>query len=50
MTEHIFPIIDPIATGHNIVRLRMECCLSMVWFCRTMGDLQMAEWRNTSIR
>ena len=29
MTEHIFPVIDPIATGHNIVRLRMECCLSI---------------------
>ena len=27
MTEHIFPIIDPIATGHNTVRLRKECCL-----------------------
>ena len=24
MQKHVFPVIDPVATGHNIVRLRKE--------------------------
>ena len=49
MTEQIFPVIDPIATGHNIVRLRMECCLSvkdMQKWCGFAEPRAIYKWQN----
>ena len=49
MTEHIFPIIDPIATGHNTVRLRKECCLSVKDMQKWFGFAELRaiyKWQN----